>query len=527
MAANNQIIAGFGFSSDTQQITDAQCYNVVNSTNSPTTTFHLQEAVTFDDIQKVFGISVNVGLNFGLFSSGSTVSYLRQMEEKDYSLSLNYYETATATVKLEPTGYGPKGFLNEIGAAVYNNGSNPYFGVACGDQFVTDYQVGAILAMGINIELESNYQKQQFISASGGSLGDIFSASVTIENIAQSLSLNGQISMNAFQIGGEPQYLSEVLQTNSTGGYYISSCSIQSMNSCVKAAEGLLNYAKNNFTQQFSFNPAHNLYQIKYQFDYQPAIYFGVTPPASLVTPEVIAARKALANALFENQYYDQKFTELYASYPIVNISPSVKMQFSDNFDSNIKSLWNVVKNNLEILTNTDDPEMSAISCYDQPQSCPQIANGILSSLQQITEANITALNLDQIQYYYTSPIDQCGGNPPDAKVAFYYTGDQWGYINDSDICDHVHEISKFVINGTFSEVTFQTFSWGGCLPIDTKNTVEYYIDYWIFAGAEALANGNIQFNSVNTDAGWACNPTIFYQYEFPVQIEPFQPDLA
>lgn len=514
MTKITQFISGLGFSSDTQQITNAQCYNVINSTNSPTTTIKLQEAMSFHDLENTFGISVDVGLNFGVFSGGSTTSYLRQMQEKDYSLSLNYYEVASAEIKLEAAGYGTNGFLNDIGKAIYNNGTNKYFGLVCGDQYVTSYQVGAVLALGININLESNYQKKQFISASGGSFGDIFSASTSIENIVQSLSLNGEITLNAFQIGGEPQYLSSILKTNSTGDYYSTSCNLQNMNDCVQAANGLLTYATKNFTNQFSFNPANNLFQIQYLFQYQPIEYLGVTPPPSLITPEVTSARKNLANALFENQYYQQKITELYASYPEINTSSGSKTQFSDNFNTQIQNLLNVVQSNLNLLTNSDDPEMNPINCYNQPQACPEIANNILSNLQPITAGNLTFFNV--VSHYYTSPIDNCQCGTPGAQVSFYYTGSEWGYLNDPGLCDQVYDLETLTIAGNNSILVF-----------DTKSVQNGLAWHWQLSEAELHANGDIQFNQVNAPgAGAACTPTWLYSHEFQVQIEPYQPDL-
>lgn len=54
-------------------------------------------------------------------------------------------------------------------------------------------------------------------------------------------------------MGGEPSQLTKILNKDSTGQYYALTFSLTAMENCIKAASGLPDYAKDNFSTQFSF----------------------------------------------------------------------------------------------------------------------------------------------------------------------------------------------------------------------------------------------------------------------------------
>ncbi|XP_018016674.1 uncharacterized protein LOC108673369 [Hyalella azteca] len=250
---SGNIIVGAGYSSDSQQIAPHICYNAtVSSTAGQQAYVQLNTAISFSDLESQLQMSVDISGKFLMFSAEAGASYLRSAQDKDYSLSLNYYEYATNNVAVQFAGYG-EAALTEVGKDFYNGGKNPYFGLLCGDNYITSYQQGALLAMGINIKFSSSVAKQEFEEKAGATFGSIISASERIKNVATQYNITGAVMMQAFQVGGDPSQLSKIFSKDSSGKYYALTCSLTTMDDCVLAASGLLDYAKESFSTQFSF----------------------------------------------------------------------------------------------------------------------------------------------------------------------------------------------------------------------------------------------------------------------------------
>ena len=76
------------------------------------------------------------------------------MMDKSYSMSLNYYSYYTNKVSLNISGFGTDA-LTADGKDLYHDGANPYFGIICGDHYISSYQEGALLTMGMNLEFDT------------------------------------------------------------------------------------------------------------------------------------------------------------------------------------------------------------------------------------------------------------------------------------------------------------------------------------------------------------------------------------
>ena len=89
-----------------------------------------------------------------MFSDSADATYLRSLQDRNYSFSLNYYRDLrredSVTIKGNSTGA-----LNTDGKKLYTN-NRTQFGILCGDHYVSKYQTGGLLLMSLNIEF-SNY----------------------------------------------------------------------------------------------------------------------------------------------------------------------------------------------------------------------------------------------------------------------------------------------------------------------------------------------------------------------------------
>jgi hypothetical protein len=415
------IIPGSGFSHDTQQIPPNTCYDtIVTATTGQQGTINLNTAMSFSDFQKQMHFNVEVEGGFGMFSAEADADYLRSIQDLDYSLSLNYSEFLYDTVMDRLVGPGQKA-LTESGKEIYNDPKiNKYFGVLCGDDFISAYQQGASLLMGINIRFNSHFDKEQFNAHASASFGNLISASTTLQTMSQQYNLHGTVIIQAFQKGGNPAELSKILSKDTSNTYYALSCDLQHMDSCVKAANGLLTYAVENFPKQISFNPDKGLVPLGSGFiQHDPIAEYGLTPPPSLVSKEVLDNRIYLASALKENQYYQQKLDALIMGYPVAWDHDSEMYKLA-------VKLYKKARNNIDAITVPASPDDGALKCYNHPAFCQETTQSIKEKIQPITKTDLQFL--DPLRYAVSSNF--CGNWYPVNRLNYFMHYDPKGWYH-------------------------------------------------------------------------------------------------
>ena len=430
------IIAGGGYSTDSQQVTSEMCYNATASVLSgQTSSLELDTAQSFLDIQKESRMSIDVKGGVGMFSASAQASYLNSMEDKEYSMSLNYFSYAYATASVQIAWNGLDA-LTATGKSFYNNGTNPYFGLVCGDQYITSYDAGAMLLMGINIDFSSKYQKEQFNAHIGASFGNIFSAAGEVSQTASQFGISGSVTIQATQTGGDPSQLSHILSKNGNGDYYALTCSLSAMSDCISAASGMLDYARNDFPTQFSFKDNTGLTPLGAGFmKYNPIYYIGLTPPQSLVTKEVLDDRYALADAYEENQYYEENLYGLINGYPVA-------WDTTSNVYKGIQNLHQRAQNNIATILNPGDQDSGALGCFDHPEQCSTITQNIKSNLVPITANDLSVLQ--PIQYIL-----------PASFVNFYFSGSTYGFVSNTP--SYVRDVFNNMYTFTLTETTYSS----------------------------------------------------------------------
>ncbi|MEQ9115369.1 MAG: hypothetical protein RLN62_01060 [Rickettsiales bacterium] len=393
---SSNIEAGRGFSADSQQMAPEVCYkaNVV-SVSGETSSLRLGVAQSFTDLQNDVKESVTVKGGIGMFSASAEASYMRSVEEKDFSLSLNYYAYYSSTASVQLSGYG-EGALTSHGKGFYQNGNNPYFGLVCGDHFLASYEQGALLLMGINLEFSSKFEKDIFNANAKVSYGNIFEASGDVQQVVTKYGISGSVAIQAFQKGGETSKLSDILDKDSSGDYYALTCALSKIDDCVKTADKMLDYAKDNFPTQFSFKDDSGLVPLGVGFtDPKTIKYAGLIPPQPLITPQVTADINTLAESLSENKYYQQKFEELLNGY-LVPWDTSSKIYHTSS------TLYKHAQNNIDLIMSTSNPAGGAKECFSSPEDCNAITSNIISNLKSITSSDLSFLNgLEGIQYSF------------------------------------------------------------------------------------------------------------------------------
>lgn len=391
----------------------------MTSTSGQQGMVNLHTAMSFADFQALLHINIDRSGGFGMFSAEAEADYLRSIQDLDYSLSLNYSEFLYDTVNIRLFGPNQKA-LTESGKDIYNDPDiKKYFNILCGDDFISSYQQGAALLMGLNIRFHSHSDKQQFTAKSESSFGNLYSASNQIQLIAQQYHINGRVIIQAYQKGGNPAELSKILAKDDKGVYYSLSCDLQHMDNCVKAANGLLNYAVDNFPKQVSFNPDKGLVPLGPGFiKHDPIAEYGLTPAPSLVTKEVAENRIFLGNALKENQYYQQKIDTLLLGYPV---------QWDKNSEiyKAAAKLYKMATNNIDAINAPSNPDDGALKCYSHPTLCAETTRSIKEKMQPITATELRVL--EPLRYGVYSNF---AGNwlPVDRANRFMHKDDAQGF---------------------------------------------------------------------------------------------------
>ncbi|AIT10129.1 hypothetical protein LO80_09195 [Candidatus Francisella endociliophora] len=392
-AGNNFISPGSGYSSDAQTLGQQICFAFTDTDKSAgEAVFDLDSVYSFKEIENKFAAGASASAGIGAFGGGFAIDYLKAMKDTDLSYSLNYFNYATNKVRVNLDL--SEGGLTPIGDTLYNNVFDK-FGVSCGNEIITAYQTGAMLLFGINLKFHNHSDLETFKAKAHASFGNIFNASGYIEKIARENNIDGKVSISAYQIGGKPERLAEILSKDpDKGGYYALTCSMQNMDRCIKAAEGVLDYAgskethaTDGFSKQYDLSKDENLEPFGIAFaDTMDIELIGLDEPDTLVTPQVKEARKKLENDLKENEYYKEHLGAIINGYPV---------KLDDQYKEKLEDLYTKADDNVNTLTN---PVSGGIQCFTKPYKCISVAQDLESKLKPITDEEITD-SLESIKY--------------------------------------------------------------------------------------------------------------------------------
>ncbi|WP_039456761.1 hypothetical protein [Candidatus Jidaibacter acanthamoebae] len=421
--------AGYGFSSDSQQLSTQHCYNVTTFSSGQHGEVKLNTAYSFSELQKMLKIDVTSKGKFGIFSGSAEAEYMKSIQDDYYSMSLNYLQYMADRVKVQLAGAG-QNVLNAFGREIYNsNEAKPYFGLICGDKYIDSYDEGALLTMSINLNFANHYEKEEFKAKASASWGNIFSASGEIQKIANALNIGGSVSIQALQVGGDPSQLSRILNKDSSGKYYALTCDLKAMDNCIKAASGLLDYAVNDFSTQISFKNNTGLTPLGTGFAHSEKIdHIGLTPPKTLVNSTVIEDRNLLSELLETNKSYQQYSDQLINHYPVT-------WNTNSKLYKNIKTFEKEIEYNIGKILNYNDPSESALGCFDNPEECDFITQNIVNDLVNITNTDLAFLKA--IKYTFPLCIANLYKNGDENSWAAHSVppgvcGNTWGAIIDS-----------------------------------------------------------------------------------------------
>jgi hypothetical protein len=249
---DEDIYPGKGYSLETRQLSRFICYDTTVRYAHPQGAMRFSSAMSYNDLVKMFTFDASANLNLSFFSSDAKLNYLKSIQDTSYSYSLSYGQYAMNTVYIEPKSFGIE-TLNNKGKKIFEYyGINSKFNKFCGDSFITSYKQGAIIIMSLNLIFDNMQQKEEFKAHIGSSVGNIARLAADIQKIAASKGVNVKMAVQAYQRGGDPTQLAQIIDKDPSGQYYSITCNIYNMNDCVRVANGVFKYAADVFPKQFS-----------------------------------------------------------------------------------------------------------------------------------------------------------------------------------------------------------------------------------------------------------------------------------
>lgn len=377
------MLPGAGYDSSTNTVvSDQSCLSAAQIPSNitivdPSAYLHMGDQVDLSTLENQFGISVGggAGMGGGMFSASALASYLQEAQQSSYKINFTYLYEYAGTAIVNNIGQGQSALTPT--AAGYAFGGDPLsFRKMCGDQFVSQMNVGAALAVTLSVKFHSAIDKQKFNAALNANIG-IASVAASVETLAKTSQTSVDMSISAVQLGGQPQKLNNIFGTAGKNGYsYIECSSVESSSAnkaaCLNTMSNIVTYGQ-SFGQQLSESGAIDPERLYY---YNPTLstYNSIGVTANLPSPSD-AVLEASANILrtYKDTLNTYQFITNYLNEFGESLTVSVLTALQDaqiRYQARIQNVY-------------QDPAYSILDCYRGyiSSQCPQIEANLESAL--------------------------------------------------------------------------------------------------------------------------------------------------
>ncbi|SMF34844.1 leucine-rich repeat domain-containing protein [Pseudobacteriovorax antillogorgiicola] len=314
-------------------------------------------SMTLDELKTALEVQISGKLKIPSFDVSGAAKFISDASSTDLSDSMIFsYQVKGKSVIMQRVR------LSQEGLAVKGR-SEADVRKTCGDEYVSEVQLGAQLFVLVNFEFANREAKSSFEAQIDVNLVDLFSlsgaASTSLDKFKDSIS----ISMSALQIGGNPSRLATILQSNGSSGIPIVNCSITNKEQCLAAMQKIVKYAsgegRGDFIDQIqnlSYNPTDPngaaFIGYKSKSYYESALY-DLYPVEGAVIQRAVADNRASLVTMYEDQAKANK-----------RANALLRMRLSQQERNDIRNIASLTKANLRGITDT------AKICYEKPGNC-------------------------------------------------------------------------------------------------------------------------------------------------------------
>lgn len=290
---------GQGWSSDNDSPVAKCLIGAIDHVGTPSGSLTLDTRYSYHDVLKQMNLSVDGRVSLLGFSLNANAKYANML--RDTALSSSFIYQASVLLKNRqfevPNDRNP---LTWIGQQYFNHPVK--FRKFCGDQFITQQKIGGSLYVAIKFYFHNMEKKKSFDQFAKASFGNFISIEQNLSKLSKDIKQDGSVSVIAFQIGGDPTKLGQILGSPDGKTASVLTCHLNNVSACEATMGQVLNYAsqnsRGNFPNQFNdANPNHAIGPGVIENELQD---YGVVIPIehspSLVTPDIRNARKKLSS---------------------------------------------------------------------------------------------------------------------------------------------------------------------------------------------------------------------------------------
>ncbi len=214
----------FGYDGDTQNVKYRKCVTGTESkVGYPTSSVALYHNLTASDARNLLDIQAQGSVNMSSFSLDIGAKIANEMTDNEYSevFTILYDIRGRSRVLLDPE-LEQKVASDVTAFASTNEERKARLKELCGNEFVTKVNMGAKLVVNIRFEFASESMKRLLEAQGKVTLYQLLTASGKFSDVTQTAKDSVKVSITAYQIGGIPSRLTDVLNGAARGGTTVS-----------------------------------------------------------------------------------------------------------------------------------------------------------------------------------------------------------------------------------------------------------------------------------------------------------------
>lgn len=373
---------GGGYAADSDQPLTVVCLNPGTPSYGGTNTGVVDFVRSYDmnSVEDQLGMKLNGHIGIGWFGADAKAEFMHYMSTDDLSESL-LYRTSLEFKNIQYNAPASD-VLNSTGIMHLKNGPAD-FRQYCGDAYVAQINHGAYLYLALQFHFLSKQDKTNFDAQFKGDFASLANLTTDLSRKIDQSHIQGNIHLLALQEGGDPQYLSQIFQSqdpNQPSPY--TDCSLENIDACTAVMNSAMNYISNaqtGFPSQLVLAPGEQYPANAAETGIVPTDYYAIIHEHtdSKLTPQIVSMRDKLGNYLQQTQAQAQRGEYLQTS---IQHYPFVYDDFAMQLQNTIQALQ----------TNESNLLIAGRTCFDDLDNCLVVVQNTLNQLIPIDNNTLT-----------------------------------------------------------------------------------------------------------------------------------------
>ena len=333
-------------------------------------------------------------LYWGTFANLPQANYLRHICNYfniPYKENFTYADFIFKKLFLQGWGYGPD-MLTDAAKDVYNNRSPQEFVKLYGDYMIYDLSMGASLVFNVQVNFENAQEKYAFDRDLQGKKMGFFASIATIKDVVSKLHTKGIVEVSAYQYGDvNTDSLASIFSEKTKDGYYVTGCTLDSLDRCEKTTHDATDYQINQFAKDITMDtPLKDLAVVGDPVGYIPYEYLGLSKIDSGDLPKEIEA----AQQQLTNMYFTSIETQAFIDHLLH--SSLMQQYLTDSSKQSLITMQKTLASNYNLFD-----KYNVFDCYlsTKQSACPAIADNVARSQQPLDNKTLSVF---QKAFYYS-----------------------------------------------------------------------------------------------------------------------------